>query len=144
MRILFVFFLKIFEFILGAIFRSMFPRKTYKNSYRALSNMDKVKYLEKRRQYKGYHKGWLYYRCKDEGLLKEYNQLVKPNADTLLEKNYQRDTRTKFSFGKYRGKPIEEVWEGDKDYVKWVQRQEWLDEYPEIENVIEHLYLERD
>lgn len=144
MRIFMIFFLKMFEYTLGVILRSVFPRKTYRNNFASLPNINKVKYLEKRRQYKGYRKEWLYYRCKEEGLLKEYNQLFKPNAEKLLKTSYQSDNRVKFSFGKYRGKPIEEVWDSDRNYVKWVQRQEWLDEYPEIESEIEYLFLEKE
>jgi len=123
----------------------MFPRKVvYKNNLGSLSNIDKVKHLEKRRQLKGYKKQWLYYRCKEKGLLNEYNQLIKPDTEKLLSKNYRQDNRIKFSFGKYRGKPVEEVWETDKDYAKWVSRQEWIYEYPEIESELEHLYFRRE
>lgn len=103
-----------------------------------------MKFLEKRRQLKGYRKQWLYYRCKEEGLLKEYNQLFKKDVDKLLSKSYKKDVRVKFSFGKYRGKPVEDVWYADRDYAKWVSRQEWINDYPEIEYTLETLHYETE
>lgn len=140
MGILVVFFFKIFEFILGAMFRSLFSRRTYRNNFRALSNMDKVKYLERIRQYKGYKKRWLYFRCKEKGLLKEYNHLFKINeteqqeTKTMIYKN-----GVEFSFGKYKGKAIKEVWKYDKSYIKWVYQNVNFDDYPFEEMVIEKL-----
>ncbi|WP_298535882.1 hypothetical protein [uncultured Algibacter sp.] len=73
------------EFILWGVFRSVFPRKTYRNNYRTLSDMEKVTYLERRRQFKGYKKGWLYFRCKEEGLLKAYKQMFKKESIKSIE-----------------------------------------------------------
>jgi hypothetical protein len=124
------FFLNFFELPLGAMFRSLFPRKTYRNNYRALSDIDKVKYLEKRRQYKGYKKKWLYYRRREEGLLEMYNKLFKPELKKLEKGNYEGEgvDGTKFSFGKCNSKFVEDIWESARGYLEWLSNQEWMAE----------------
>lgn len=144
MRTFLVFFLKILEYFIGWLFRSSSSNKKSRRNFNSFSNIEKVKFLEKRRQLKGYRKQWLYYRCKEEGLLKEYNQLFKKDVDKLLSKSYKKDVRVKFSFGKYRGKPVEDVWYADRDYAKWVSRQEWINDYPEIEYTLETLHYETE
>ncbi len=127
--------------ILEIIFQLLFPKKVYyKKNFKNLSSKDRVKQLEKRRQIKGYRKEWLYYRCKEEDLLKEYNSLYKSNTSKIKNKKFKNDSRIKFSFGKYRGKPIKEVWENDNHYARWVLNQEWLDDYPEIQYELENLH----
>ena len=38
-----------------------------------------------------------------------------------------------FSFGKYRGKLVEDVAAQDRDYIKWLLRQEWIPaDYPDL------------
>ena len=138
MRAIAIFFLNVLQNILGMTFGLLFPRKTKRNSYKALSDVDKVKYLEKRRQCKGYKKQWLYYRCREEGLLEAYNELFK----TELEK---QDSGTKFSFGKYRGEFVEDIWESDKEYVNWLSQQDWLAQYLDESDIIhELLHLEEE
>lgn len=138
MRALAIFFLNVFQNIIGMTFGLLFRHKTNRNSFKALSDIDKVKYLEKRRQYKGYKKKWLYHRCKEEGLLNAYNKLFPPE---LVEE----DSGTKFRFGKYKGKFIEDIWESDKNYIKWLSRQEWLAEYLDENDMIhELLHLEEE
>jgi uncharacterized protein (DUF3820 family) len=117
---------------LGWLLRS----KTNRHSYKVLSDIDKVKYLEKRRQYKAYDKGWLYHRCREKDLLEAYLKLFR--ADTK-----KHDTGTKFSFGKYRGELIEEIWESDKNYIQWLSKQDWIAEYSDESDMIhELLHLE--
>ena len=139
MRILMIFFLKTFGFFLGGIFRSLFPRKAHRSNYSALSNVDKVKLLEKRRQYKGYRKEWLFYRCKEEGLLKEYNQLFTPEVRKLDEKSHNGNPIVKFSFGKYKGEPVNDVWNYDRGYIKWAYENADLSQYPYEESAIGRL-----
>lgn len=123
-----------FEYTLGAIFRSMFPRKVvYKNNFSSLSDIDKVKLLERRRQLKGYKKGWLYHQCKDEGLLVSYEEL-------FGEYVYVDTDATKFRFGKYKGKYVEDIWESDRGYIDWLAQQDWLKEYSEENEMISDLY----
>mgnify|MGYP001450764768 CR=1 FL=1 len=93
-----------------------------------------LKYLEKRRQYKGYKKQWLYYRCREEGLLETYYKLF----DTEVE---GQDSGTKFSFGKYRGEYVEAIWESDKEYINWLSQQEWLAQYLDESDMIHELLL---
>lgn len=138
MKTLIIFFLNFFQNILGMTFGLLFPRKTKRNSYKALSDVDKVKYLEKRRQYKGYKKQWLYYRCREEGLLETYHKLFKTEI-------IEQDLGTKFSFGKYKDKFIEDVWESDREYINWLSQQEWLAEYLDESDMIhELLHLEEE
>tara|TARA_R110002074_G_scaffold104070_1_gene224670 strand:+ start:8150 stop:8575 length:426 start_codon:yes stop_codon:yes gene_type:complete len=138
MKAIAIFFLNVFQNIIGMTFGWLFSPKTNQHSYRALSDIDKVKYLEKRRQYKGYKKQWLYYRCREEGLLETYYKLFK----TEFEK---QDTGTRFSFGKYQGRFVEEVWKSDKKYIKWLSSQDWLDEYLNENDMIhELLHLEEE
>ena len=138
MKVLAIFLLNVFRNILGMTFGALFLRKTYRNSFKALSDIDKVKYLEKRRQYKGYKKKWLYHRCKEEGLLNTYNKLFQPE---LVEE----DSGTKFRFGKYRGEFVEDIWETDREYIKWLSRQDWLAKYLDENDMIhELLHLEEE
>jgi exodeoxyribonuclease X len=38
-----------------------------------------------------------------------------------------------FSFGKYRGKLVEDIAVQDRDYIKWLMRQEWIpSDYPDL------------
>ena len=111
---------------------------TNRNSYKSLSDMDKVKHLEKRRQLKGYKKQWLYYRCREEGLLDAYHKLFK----TEMASNFEA---TKFSFGKYKGEFVEAIWESDKVYIKWLSQQKWLAQYLDENDMIhELLHLEKE
>jgi len=138
MRALTIFFLNVFQNTLGMAFGLLFQRKTKRNSYKALSDMDKVKYLEKRRQYKGYKKQWLYYRCREEGLLDTYHKLFKTEVEG-------QDSGTRFSFGKYRGEYVEDIWESDKEYINWLSQQEWLAQYLDESDMIhELLHLEEE
>ncbi|GAA3622756.1 hypothetical protein [Flavivirga jejuensis] len=135
MRILLVFFFQIFGYLIRAIFRGSTPRKQYNNSYKTLSDFDKVKFLERRRQYKGYKKAWLYYRCKEEGLLKIYNKLYKD-----VEEKPQSNVETaRFSFGKYKGQLVKEVWDNDKAYIDWLRENVEFDKYPNEEMALESL-----
>lgn len=140
MRILIIFFLNVFQNILGMTFGALFPRKKYQSNYKALSKIDKVKYLERRRQYKGYKKKWLYYRCKEEGLLQEYNKLYKSDIKLLEDKREIIDNTIKFSFGKYKGRPVEEIWKLDIGYIDWVRDNVDLSEYPDEEFAFEELF----
>ena len=136
MRALAIFFLNVVQNVLGMTFGWLFSHKTNQHSYRALSDIDKVKYLEKRRQLKGYNKGWLYHRCKEEGLLETYNELFKTEP-------IHQEEGTKFSFGKYRGKFVEKIWETDKNYIIWLSEQGWMAEYIDENDMIhELLHLE--
>ncbi|TGV03350.1 exodeoxyribonuclease X C-terminal domain-containing protein [Flavivirga rizhaonensis] len=138
MKVLAIFLLNVFQNIIGMTFGWLFRPKTKRNSYLGLSDIDKVKYLEKRRQYKGYKKQWLYYRCREEGLLDAYRKLFKNELD-------QQDSGTKFSFGKYKGQFVEDVWESDREYINWLSRQEWLAEYLDENDMIhELLHLEEE
>jgi uncharacterized protein (DUF3820 family) len=133
-----VFFFKIFEFILGAMFGSLFSRKRYQNKYNGLSSIDRVRILEKRRKQRGYRKGWLYHRCEEEGLLDAYRQLFGP--DRLIDND-----ATKFRFGKYKGKYVEDVWESDREYIDWLSNQGWLSQYEEENEMISDLlHLEEE
>ena len=136
MRALAIFFLNVIQNTLGITFGWLFRGRTNRNLYKTLSDTDKVKYLEKRRQLKGYKKQWLYYRCREEGLLDAYHKLFKTVTASELE-------ATKFSFGKYKGEFVESIWESDKAYIKWLSQQKWLAQYLDENNMIhELLFLE--
>lgn len=138
MKTLAIFFLNVIQNILGMTFGWLFRPKTKRNSYKALSDVEKVKYLEKRRQYKGYKKQWLYYRCREEDLLETYRKLFKTEVEG-------QDLGTKFSFGKYRGEFVEDIWESDREYINWLSQQEWLVEYLDENDIIhELLHLEEE
>ena len=138
MRAIAIFFLNVLQNTLGMTFGWLFKPKTKRNSFKVLSDVEKVKYLEKRRQYKGYKKQWLYYRCREEGLLETYYKLF----DTEVE---GQDSGTKFSFGKYRGEYVEAIWEFDKEYVNWLSQQDWLAQYLDESDMIhELLHLEEE
>lgn len=138
MKSLAIFFLNVIQNTLGMIFGWLFKPETKRQTYKALSDDEKVKYLEKRRQYKGYKKKWLYHRCKEEGLLNAYNKLFQSEI-------IEEDSGTKFSFGKYRGEFVEDIWESDREYINWLSQQEWLAEYLDENDMIhELLHLEEE
>lgn len=138
MKVLAIFLLNVFRNILGMTFGLLFRSKTNPHSYRSLSDIDKVKYLEKRRQFKGYKKKWLYHRCREEGLLDTYDKLFKTDF-------VEEDPRTKFRFGKYRGEFVEDIWESDREYINWLAQQKWLAEYLDESDMIhELLHLEEE
>lgn len=138
MRAIAIFFLNVIQNTLGIIFGGLFKTKAKRISYKALSDVDKVKYLEKRRQYKGYKKQWLYYRCREEGLLETYHKLFKTEI-------IEQELGTKFSFGKYQGKFVEDIWESDREYINWLSQQEWLAQYLDESDMIhELLHLEEE
>ncbi|TWP24284.1 hypothetical protein ETU10_03300 [Apibacter muscae] len=60
------FFLDFIRWILGI----NHSNKKYK--LRKYSNKERYQFLENKRIRNGYKKGWLYYRCKEEGLMNEY------------------------------------------------------------------------
>lgn len=127
-----IFFLNVVQNTLGMTFGWLFKPKTKRNSYKALPDIEKVKYLEKRRQYKGYKKQWLYYRCREESLLEVYNELFKSEVK-------EQDSGTKFSFGKYQGEFVEDIWESDRKYINWLSQQRLLDEYLDESDIIHEL-----
>ncbi len=45
----------------------------------------------------------------------------------------------RFSFGKYFGKPVEEIWHSDKGYIDWLRENVDLTRYPNEELMIEEL-----
>jgi len=138
MKTIAIFFLNVLQNILGMTFGLLFPRNTKRNSYKTLSDVEKVKYLEKRRQYKGYKKQWLYYRCREEGLVETYYRLFKTEA-------VEQDSGTKFSFGKYQGEFVEDIWESDREYISWLSQQDWLAQYLDESDMIhELLHLEEE
>ena len=138
MKALAIFFLNVIQNTLGMVFGWLFRSGTNRNSYKSLSDKDKVKHLEKRRQLKGYKKTWLYYRCREEGLLDAYHKLFKTKIASKFE-------ATKFSFGKYKGEFIEAIWESDKGYIKWLSQQKWLAQYLNENDMIhELLHLEEE
>ena len=132
MKALTIFCLNVIQNTLGMAFGWLFRSGTNRNSYKSLSDMDKVKHLEKRRQFKGYKKQWLYYRCREEGLLDAYHKLYKLKP---VEKTHA----TKFSFGKYKGEIIEVIWESDKAYIRWLSQQKWLAQYLDENDLIHEL-----
>lgn len=101
--------------------------------------MEMVKILERRRQKRGYKKHWLYYRCKEEGLLVEYYKLF-PNRHSVkhMNQDFGYSEFLRFSFGKYQGKAIDEIWEKDRQYIEWLAEQD-LSPYPEIGEYIREL-----
>ena len=107
MKIAMVFLIKLFESLFFGLLRSQKVRRPYGNRYAGLSNEDKVKLIERRRQEKGYRPQWLYYRCKEEGLLKEYNELFKPNIE--YRNNGSEWKGVTFTFGKYKGRLVSEI-----------------------------------
>ncbi len=132
MKALIIFFLNVLQNIIGMTFVWLFKPKAKRNSFKAFSDIDKVKYLEKRRQYKGYKKKWLYYRCREEGLLETYHKLFKTEVVVQV-------SRTKFSFGKYRGEFVEDIWESDRKYIHWLSQQGWLAKYLDESDMIHEL-----
>jgi|SRR6056297_180078 len=138
MKNLAIFFLNIIQNTLGMTFGWLLRPKTNQHSYKTLSTIEKVKYLEKRRQFKGYKKKWLYYRCREEGLLDAYHKLFETERP-------EREVATKFSFGKYKGEFVEAIWESDKTYIKWLSQQKWLAQYLDESDMIhELLHLEKE
>ena len=138
MKTIAIFFLNVFQNIIGMTFGWLFKPKTKRNSYKALSDVEKVKYLEKRRQYKGYKQQWLYYRCREEGFLETYHKLFKTEVEG-------QDAGTKFSFGKYQGEFVEDIFESDREYINWLSRQKWLAQYLDESDMIhELLHLEEE
>lgn len=129
MRIAIVFIVKIFEFLMFRSLRTESFRKSHSNNFAKLSNVDKVKILEQRRQAKGYRSQWLYYRCREEGLLNEYNALFKQNVESRSNGNEWKGVV--FSFGKYKGQLVKNVWKKDKEYINWLDKQDWLCDYPD-------------
>jgi len=127
-----VLFLKFLKMVFGALFRSS-TKKRYYSSNRSpqnLSDIDRVKYLERRRQQKGYKEKWLYYRCKEEHLLTAYYELF-PNRQSIkqVNENTSDGSHLRFTFGKYQGETIDAIWEKDRQYIEWLSNQDWLSEY---------------
>ena len=80
----------------------------------------------------------MYYRCREEGLLEAHRKLFETKID-------KQDSGTKFSFGKYRGEFVEDIWESDREYINWLSSQDWLAEYLDENDMIhELLYLEEE
>jgi len=128
------------------VFGALFSTKTKKRYYgsnrspKNLSSIDRVKYLERRRQQKGYKEKWLYYRCKEEHLLTAYYELF-PNRQSIkqVNQNTSNASHLRFSFGKYHGETIDAIWEKDQQYIEWLSNQDWLSEYYEISEYIQSL-----
>jgi exodeoxyribonuclease X len=62
------------------------------------------------------------------------SELVKPENWSELISFTQSTLEVKiFPFGKYRGKLVEDIAAQDRDYLKWLLRQEWLPgDYPDL------------
>jgi hypothetical protein len=119
--------------IFKRIFNSIFKNRLNSKELRVLT-------LDKIRRKKGYRNEWLYHKCKEENLLIEYNRIIKPEINNL-RKDYTEDYRTKMSFGKYKGIPIDEVWKNDRNYLVHAHIEGWLDNKPESE-YLENIFFE--
>ncbi len=137
MNFIAVFFLKIFGAIIGNALRPSYS--FHQKSYVNLSNMDKVKQLETWRIKNGHRKGWLYYKCKEQDLLNEYYQLYPKQTNVIKNTTIADIDNTMFSFGKYRGILVKDVWNSDKHYIQWLFNNVNLDDYPNEEYVLEYL-----
>ena len=139
MNVLTVFFVQMLELFLGALFwKGSSARSKKRHVHKVLSNRDKVIFLEQKRVSRGYKKAWLYHRCKEQGLLEEYNRLFK--TEELQEKEPPLVTR--FGFGKYKGEPVEEIWNRDRAYINWLLDNAVLEQHPAEEFAIDHLRLQ--
>lgn len=116
--------------VFGSLFRNNTKNRYYSN--KNLSKTEQVKLLERRRQKKGYKKHWLYFRCMEENLLREYYKLF-PDRHSIKQMNedFGYTEFIRFSFGKYHGETIDAIWEKDKQYITWLSNQDWLSEYQE-------------
>ena len=126
MKVLFYLFAKIIEILFQIIsgMLKLFFGFVFKNGKN--SKELRVKKLDQIRKKKGYRNEWLYHKCKEENLLKEYNKIIKPEINKL-NKDYTNDYRVKMSFGKYKGVPIDEVWKSDRNYLVHAYSEGWLD-----------------
>ena len=86
-----IFFIKIFEYTLGTIVRSLF-----------LNNSSKKRYYKHHSQNRN-------------------NSVIR------------------FSFGKYKGEPVEKIWKSNKGYIDWLRENIDLTKYPNEEFAIENL-----
>lgn len=136
MRIILVFFLQVTGWVLRSLFKDTSRRSHKRNNFSSLSNIGKVEHLEKRRVQNGYHKNWLYHRCRELGLLKEYNALYK--VDNTV-KNVPNVEFTKFSFGRYRGQLVKSIWEKDKGYIDFLINNVDSEQFPAEMFVIDQL-----
>ncbi len=136
MNVVVVFIIQMFELILGALFWKGSRRGSYRNRTKGLSKKDRVLQLEERRKNRGYKKAWLYHRCKEAGLLEAYNEIFGSHSKSIDNPN---PTVIRFSFGKYKGQPVEEVWKKDKGYINWMLDNMVLDNYEEEEFAINYL-----
>ncbi len=120
MNVVLLFFFKIIEMVFGSLFRNNTRRKYYipNRNYKNLSKTEQVKLLERVRQKKGYKKHWLYFRCKEESLLREYYKLF-PDRHSIKQMNEDSGYTEfiRFSFGKYHDEPIDTIWAKDKQYI---------------------------
>lgn len=62
------------KFILNALTHLFFTNsnKPRNNVRRKYTPQERYQFLENQRIRRGYKKGWLYFRCEEEGLLEEY------------------------------------------------------------------------
>lgn len=97
MRIVFIFFIKIFQYFIGAIIWKLFNGSSRK----------------KRRFY--------------------------PKQIKRLPKN---DGIIRFSFGKYKGEPVEKIWNTNRQYIDWLRENGILHRYPDEEFMIDLLVHE--
>lgn len=120
----------------GLLFYGFSNRIKYRHNFASLSDTDKVNHLEKRRQLKGYKPKWLYYRCRDENILDAYYKLFP--QEKIVTTNKYKDIE--FTFGKYKGKLVEYIWNKDKNYIDWIRNNIDLSNYPNEEFAIEQLF----
>ena len=80
-------------------------------------------------------------------VLSRLNQLI---TAWFLKPRYRRRfsipsnvdlSQTSFSFGQYKGRLINQIWQLDKGYIKKLARQEWLVDYP-LDHCAIHTLLE--
>jgi hypothetical protein len=65
--------LHVFKALIG---RRTSPRARWRLQATAMTARERVLRIDRVRQRKGYRPGWLYYRCREEGLLEAYEGLV--------------------------------------------------------------------
>ena len=63
----------------------------------------------------------------------EQHLIISENWKELMEYTQSSLEIKIFSFGKYRGKLVEDIVAQDEDYIRWLLRQQWVpDDYPDL------------
>lgn len=61
-----------------------------------------------------------------------FDSIIETNLQEAKRAELERNDRTKFTFGKYKGRSMKAIAQFDTAYIAWLKKQKWIRAYPDV------------